>query len=114
MTQNRTQTTAKNIRPLPNLSAEYVQSVFGTNSPTLEQRTEHFFELWRHWWATGIFVKPNSNMHDARRILNELGLVEFRDFQIRFQQIRFSDQTHLALASMSGLQTYISHRTQED
>lgn len=107
-------TTAKNVRPLPGLSSDYLVSVFGTESPTLAQRTEYFFDRWRAWWSHGVFLHTDQHTASARHILNDLGLVEFQDYQIRFRQIRFSDETKLAIASMSQLSEYISHRTQED
>lgn len=84
-------------------------SAFGTATPTLEQRTNHFFQLWRDWRPHSVALKTDHGTSEVRHLLIDLGLTEFEDFQIRFKQVRFSDQTNLALAAMGPLSGMIQH-----
>lgn len=111
---NNSHVTDKICVPVPGFDPEQTRAVFGADNPTLAQRTEYFFKKWREWWPNGFFLKNESHSSESRRILKDLGLVEFRDYQIRFCQIRFSDQTHYALAAVSDLQKYIARHIEVD
>lgn len=77
--------------------------IFGTNTPTIEQRSKYFLDLWLEWKENKLTYENANDKHHIRKCLKELGYNEFWDFQIRFKEVRFAAKDSLAIAKLNGI-----------
>lgn len=88
-------------------TVEFLMSAFGTLEPTLEQRTQWFFDTWRDWreFAAELDVKDSEGITVIKNHLKTLGIREHTDYLIQNGRkstlIRFCSADTLALALLS-------------
>ena len=85
---------------------DYMLETFGTLTPNISQRTTYYFDLWMQWRTNRLKFNRDSSNSDARDNLKSLGLKEWRDFQMRNGEIRFSSAETLAMAKLGGIEKY--------
>ena len=81
--------------------------VFGKLEPSTPERTARFFELWCEWRPNRIKLKPKTQPYVIKKQLDQLGMKDLFDFQVRSDEIRFKNKEDYALAILSGLRPYI-------
>jgi|LauGreDrversion4_2_1035121.scaffolds.fasta_scaffold210551_2 hypothetical protein len=83
---------------------EFMLAAFGKLNPSRSERTLYFFEKWCEWHQNNfkIFPVTNTKMTEIRHILDNIGLREFWDYQLRNGEIRFSDAESLAFFKISA------------
>lgn len=84
---------------------EEMLEAFGTLQPSVSQRTSYFFESWCDWRPNRVKIKKNQDRL-CTVMLQELGLKEFWEFQIREGECRFDSDETKAWALMSGLDAF--------
>lgn len=72
---------------------------------SLKQRTADSFNKWVKWQSNTVSIHY-SDYRNVAKLLKDMGLNEFVDFQVRNGEVRFSDTHHMAFAFMNGLTEY--------
>ena len=80
---------------------ELLLNEFGTDSPSISDRTMRFFEMWREWDHK--IVVGRYNILPTRKQLKSMGMIEFFEFQIRGIEVRFASEELLAIAKLGGI-----------
>jgi|TARA_R110000803_G_scaffold42597_2_gene91211 hypothetical protein len=78
---------------------------FGTLTPTRSERTTYFFDLWMEWRSTRALIDKRKETA-VQRLLLDIGLKEFWEFQVRAGEVRFATEEDKGFALVSGLREY--------
>lgn len=85
-------------------SDDYMLAAFGKLNPSRNERTVYFFEKWCEWHSNKIKLVPVSanKITEIKHILDNIGLREFWDYQLRNGELRFADAECLAFFKISA------------
>lgn len=83
---------------------EYMLEAFGKLNPSRSERTLYFFEKWCEWhnYKIKIVHLPSNKIYDIKKLLEQLGVREFWDYQMRNGEIRFADSETLGFFKISA------------
>lgn len=83
---------------------EYMLEAFGKLNPSRSERTVYFFDKWCEWHNNKIKISHlnTQKIHDIQKILDQLGVKEFWDYQMRNGEIRFIDSETLGFFKISA------------
>lgn len=79
--------------------------VFGTPNPDAKTKHRYFFNKWMEWKPNTAYISNDSStdpVGSVREKLQDLGLREFWDYQIRLVEIRFASPEYLAMWRLSN------------
>lgn len=71
----------------------------------LAQRTRVSFDNWIAWQDYAVPVRFN-NYRIVAKLLKEIGMTEFTEFQVRNGEVRFRNAEDKAFALLNGLNEY--------
>lgn len=81
--------------------ADFMLETFGTTEPSMQEKANKFFEMWLEWHENRLNLPPdNTNKKHILKALNNMGLIEYRDFQLKYNQLRFKSVDDLAFAQL--------------
>lgn len=77
-------------------SKEFLVKNFGTETPTVSDRAQKFFGWWCDWKDNHLDLR-DKNVPAIRKTLAEYGLVEWEDFILKHNGLRFRDREDLVM-----------------
>lgn len=101
--------TNKGSLTLGHLSKKEVRKLFGKDDPKIDERALTCKKLWDAWKINRIHLKSKS-LCDARKILSQNNLYNYRDYVIISCDLRFrnkEDQIWFALAGADLIDTLL-------
>jgi len=81
-------------------SREFLLRHFGTETPTVSDRAQKFFAWWCDWKDNHMDV-TDQKVPAVRKTLKDCGLVEWEDFILKHNGLRFRQREDLALFRMA-------------
>lgn len=89
---------------------EFLMDHFKKTDPTVSERAEVFFKLWKSWEPNAYEMGLHKTLAPFHKMLDNMGLKHMRDYQMRGGEIRFSSKEYLAMALAAGLAEIAENR----
>ena len=77
-------------------------------STSIKHRTQVSFENWLAWQRHSVPVNFR-HYRTVAKLIKEMGITEFDEFQVRNGEVRFKTAEDMAFAVLNGLNEYIEY-----